>query len=123
MPLSLGLRDEENERINSAMQKVIALVFVPDNNWNEADVNQQLKTLGLDLNTLNSITAAELIDYIVRYHFDWANMEQFADVLAKLSAKAGFEPLRDKAVAVYNYIQAESKMFSFDIMNKVNKLI
>jgi ubiquinone biosynthesis protein COQ9 len=122
MPLSLGLRDEENERINSAMQKVIALVFVPDNNWNEADVNQQLKTLGLDLNTLNSITATELIDYIVRYHFDWANMEQFADVLAKLSAKAGLEALKEKGVALYNYIQAESKMFSFDIMNKVNSL-
>lgn len=122
MPLSLGLRDEENERINSAMQKVIALVFVPDNNWNEADVNQQFKTLGLDLNTLQSITPAELIDFIVRYHFDWANMEQFADVMAKLSAKAGLESLRDKAVALYNYIQAESKMFSFDIMNKVNAL-
>lgn len=122
MPLSLGLRDKENERINSAMQKVIALVFVPDNSWNETDVNQQLKTLGLDLKTIQSITAAELIDYIVRYHFDWANMEQFADVLAKLSAKAGLESLKDKAVVVYNYVQAESKMFSFDIMNKINAL-
>jgi len=120
MPLSLGLRDQENERINSAMQKVISLVFVPD--WDEADVNRQLKTLSLDLNTLKSITAAELIDYIVRYHFDWANMEQFADVLARLSTKAGHEPLKDKAVTLYNYIQEESKMFSFDIMNKINAL-
>jgi hypothetical protein len=120
MPLSFGLRDEENERINTAMKKVTDLVFVPD--WDETAINDQLKTLRLDLKTIESITSSELIDFIVRYHFDWANMEQFADVLAKISAKAGYESFAEKALAVYHYIQAESKMFSFEIMNKINTL-
>ncbi len=96
MPLSFGLRDEENERINTALKKVTDLVFVPD--WDETALNEQLKTFSLDLKTIESITDAELVNFIVRYHFDWANMEQFADVLAKISAKAGYSPLAEKAL-------------------------
>ena len=120
MPLSFGLRDEENERINTAMKKVTDLVFVPD--WDGTAVNEQLKTLDLDLKTIGSITSSELIDFIVRYHFDWANMEQFADVLVRLSANAGLEGFKAKAIALYNFIQQESKMMSFGIMGKISKL-
>ncbi|MFL9844115.1 hypothetical protein [Flavobacterium rhizosphaerae] len=121
MPLSLGLRDEENQRINNQLNKLVALVFVPEG-WNDDELEKLLKGLNLDLDTLQTISNEELLDFLVKCHFDWANMEQLADVLAKLAAKPELSALKQKALAVYNYIQAESKMFSFDIMNKVNAL-
>lgn len=49
-------------------------------------------------------------------------MEQFADILARLSAKPGLEPLKEKAIALYNFIQQGSKMFSFEIAGKITAL-
>lgn len=121
MPLSLGLRDEENERINSLLKKLIALVFVPDD-WNETTLDEQLKGMQLSKEVLLSITPEELNDYLLRYHLDWANMEQFADILARLSAKPGLEPLKEKAIALYHFIQQGSKMFSFEIAGKITAL-
>ena len=121
MPLSLGLRDEENERINNQLNKLVALVFVPDG-WNDDELDKVLKGLNLDLNTLLTISNQELLDFTIKCHFDWANMEKLADILAKMGARPELSALKQKALALYNYIQAESKMFSFDIMNKVNAL-
>jgi hypothetical protein len=121
MPLSLGLRDEENERINSLLKKLIALVFVPDD-WNETTLDEQLKGMQLSKEVLLSITPEELNNYLLRYNLDWANMEQFADILARLSAKPGLEPLKEKAIALYNFIQQGSKMFSFEIAGKIMAL-
>jgi len=119
--LTKGLRDEENERINNVLKQLVALTFVPEN-WNEGEVSTQLQKLGLSLEVLKTISIHELTEYLLRYHVDWANMELFADVVASLSAKAGLELLKEKAVGVYNFIQHESKMFSFEIMGKVNAL-
>lgn len=119
--LTKGLRDEENERINNVLKQLVALTFVPEN-WNEVDAATQLQKLGLSLEVLKTISIQELTDYLLRYHMDWANMELFADVVASLSAKARLELLKEKAVGVYNFIQQESKMFSFEIMGKVNAL-
>ena len=119
--LTKGLRDEENERINTVLKQLTALTFVPES-WNTADADVLLQKLGLSLEALVGISNEELTRHLERYHFDWANMELFADMLAQLSAKAGLEALKPKAVAVYNFIQQESKMFSFEIMGKIDKL-
>jgi len=119
--LTKGLRDEENERINNVLKQLVALTFVPENR-NEGNVAIQLQKLGLSLEVLTTISLTELTDYLLNYHMDWANMELFADVVASLSAEAGLELLKEKAVGVYNFIQHESKMFSFEIMGKVNAL-
>jgi hypothetical protein len=121
MPLSLGLRDEENERINSLLKKLIALVFVPDD-WNETTLDEQLKGMQLSKEVLLSITPEELNNYLLRYNLDWANMEKFADILARLSGKPGLAPLKEKAIALYNFIQQGSKMFSFEIAGKITAL-
>ena len=119
--LTKGLRDEENERINNVLKQLTALTFVPEG-WNHADADVLLQKLGLSIDTLTKIDANELNYYLVRLHLDWANMEQFADVLVSLSASAGLDSLKPKAVALYNFIQQESKMFSFEIMGKVSAL-
>jgi hypothetical protein len=119
--LTKGLRDEENERINDVLKQLMALTFVPEGR-NNADADVLLQKIGLSLDALVTITNGELTQYLERYHFDFANMELFADVVARFSAKAGLEVLKPKAVAVYNFIQQESKMFSFEIMGKIAAL-
>lgn len=121
MPLSLGLRDEENERINNQLKKLISLVFVPDG-WSDASADDELSEIGLSLEKLKGITPDELNSHIIDTGLDWANIELFADFMAGLSQKQGFENLKSKAVSLYSFIQTGSKMFSFDITNKIARL-
>ena len=121
MPLSMGMRDESNERRNNALKKLISLVFVPEG-WNENTADAQLEVLGLSLDKLKTIPAEDLNKQLLDGGLDWANMEQFADFLAMLSAKPEYNVLKEKTKSLYSFIQAESKMFSFEIFNKVNAL-
>jgi len=121
MPLSLSLRDEHNERINTALQRLMTLTYVPEG-WNDDAVNNGLKVFFLNADQLKEMPVEELADFLVKYKLDWANIQQFADVLVKLSAKAGYEGLKERAVSLYRYIQAESGAFSFEIMNKLNAI-
>lgn len=115
MPLSLGLRDEENERINNVLNKLTELTFVPDG-WLSNDIESLLAQLGLSMESLEAMTGNELSEHVTKMHFDWANMEGLADMLAA-------NPLfKEKAKSLYNFIQTESKMFSFEIFNKINAL-
>lgn len=115
MPLSLGLRDEENERINNILNKLTELVFVPDG-WLNNDIESLLMQLGLSVESLKTMMGNELNEHLTKMHFDWANMERLADMLAANPA------FKEKSVSLYNFIQTESKMFSFDIFNKINAL-
>ncbi|WP_417356079.1 hypothetical protein [Flavobacterium sp.] len=121
MPLSLGLRDEDNERINNQLKKLISLVFVPDG-WSDDDIDAQLEGIGLSLEKLKAITPDALNNHLAEAGTDWQNMELFADFLAKLSEKENYSELKQKAVSLYSYIQSGSKVFSFDIANKISRL-
>lgn len=120
MPVTAGLRDEENERINNILKKLIALDYVPENG-NDM-LNDELKNLAMDVASLSAFTPKEMTAHLQKLHFDWANAEQFADFLVGLSAKTENLKLKENAIAVYNYIQLESKIFSFDIFNKIAAL-
>lgn len=120
MPLNKGLRDEESERISNILKKLQELLYVPD--FEKNDIEDQLKFLGLNLETLLTFSSEELIEHIDKFHFDWENAEQFADFLVNLSGKLNENSLKGKALAVYNYIQSESKTFSFEIFNKISQL-
>jgi len=117
MPLTKGLRDEENERIQSILERLIALDYVPEN-W-KTQIEDPLKGLGMNAEVLLNMSTDELIVHLEKLNFDWNNAEQFADFLVTLSAKSEQADLNEKAIAVYNYIQSESKMFSFSIFNKI----
>lgn len=121
MPLSLGLRDEENERINNQLKKLISLVFVPDG-WSDIVADEELSGIGLSLEKLKGITPDALNSYLKDTGLDWANIELFADFMAGLSQKQEYENLKSKAVSLYSFIQTGSKMFSFDITNKIVRL-
>ncbi|MDI1254778.1 MAG: hypothetical protein PSV16_01650 [Flavobacterium sp.] len=118
MPLTKGLRDEENERINNILERLIGLDYVPENG--NSELNELLKGLALDAEMLLNFSDEAIIVHLEKLHFDFANAEQFADFLINLSGKIpeNKHVLSEKALAVYNYIQSESKAFSFAIFNK-----
>lgn len=109
------MRNEQNERINNLLKKLISLVFVPEG-WKDPDTDAVLMQLGLSYGSINKMNSNEFNQHLVKMNFDWANMEQFADMFA---VNAEF---KDKAIGLYQFIQAESKMFSLDIFNKIEAL-
>ncbi|MGK4566641.1 hypothetical protein [Flavobacterium sp. 3HN19-14] len=119
MPLTKGLRDEENERINNILKRLVGLDYIPENGNSELD--EILKSLALNTESLSQFSTEAIIKHLEKLHFDFANAEKFADFLVLLSEKLPENKvdLSEKAVAIYNYIQSESKTFSFDIFNKI----
>lgn len=119
MPLNKSLRDEEKERINSILKKLVELLYVP--NFGKAEIDEELKGLGLTTEVLLNSSGTELIEQLGKLNFDWENTEKFAEYLVLLSDKMVSEKsnLIEKALLIYNYIQSESKTFSFEIFGKI----
>lgn len=116
--LNKGLRDEESIRIDNVLKTLHSLVFVPENAFDINTIEEALKDFGLNIESLIAITPNDLIVLLNRLHLDWNQQEQFADFLVSFSKGNTFN-FREKAIAVYNYIQSESKTFSFGIFNKI----
>ena len=118
MPLNKSLRDEEKERINSILKKLVELLYLP--NFGKAEIDEELKSLGLTTEVLLNSSGTALIEHLGKLNFDWENTEKFADYLVLLSDKIVFDKqnLIEKALLIYNYIQNESKTFSFEIFGK-----
>ena len=72
----------------------------------------------MNVESLNNFKEEELIVHLQRLHLDWNQLELFADFLVDFSKESQFD-FSQKAIAIYNYIQQESKMFSFGIFNKI----
>ncbi|PAM95794.1 hypothetical protein B4N84_04405 [Flavobacterium sp. IR1] len=118
--LNKGLRNEESIRIENTLRTLHALIFVPKF-WNAEDtglIDEQLKAFGLSLQRTIEIPEEELIILLQRCHLDWNQQEQFADILMGLSQENQFNFI-GKALAIYQYIQQESKVFSFGINTKI----
>lgn len=117
--LNKGLRDQESERIDNVLKTLLSLVFVPKKATDDIiNIENQLKGFGLNIESLFGIEPNDLIELLQRLHFDWNQQEQFADFLIAFSKDNLFD-LTEKAIAVYEYIQSESKTFSFGIFNKI----
>ena len=119
MPLNKSLRDEEKERINAILKKLVELLYVP--NFGKAEIDEELKSFGLTTEVLLISSGTDLIEHLGKLNFDWENTEKFADYLVLLSDKiiSVKANLIEKALLIYNYIQSESKTFSFEIFGKI----
>ena len=98
----------------------MSLVYMPKF-WNLDDLlflENELKDLAMNVESLNNFTEEELIIHLQRLHLDWNQLELFADFLVAFSKESQFD-FSQKAVVIYNYIQQESKAFSFGIINKI----
>lgn len=122
MPLSFKIRDEENERINNILKKLVGMDYVPENG--SVAIDEILKGIGFDLQSLLDCNANELPSHLQKFHFDWENAEQFADLLIEMSSRLPEDKfsLSQKASAVYQYVQTESKTFSWAIQNKITQI-
>jgi len=118
--LNKGLRDEESIRIDNVLKTLRSLDFVPHPFSDELklDVENQLKEFGLNIPSLLNYENEELIALLVRCHLDYSQLEQFADFLMAFSKVENYD-FKDKALAIYQYIQKESKVFSFSINIKI----
>ena len=121
--LNKGLRDEEKIRIDNVLKTLRTLVFVPQplNDLDKTNIENQLKEFALNIETLVDHSNKDLIDLLIRLHFDWDQLEQLADFLMDFSKVENYN-FEDKALAVYQYIQSESKVFSFGINSKISSL-
>jgi hypothetical protein len=118
--LNKGLRDDEAIRIDNVLKTLRSLDFVPqplsdDENF---EVENQLKEFGLNIQTLIDYENEELITLLVRRHLDFNQLEQFADFLMEFSKAENYN-FENKALALYQYIQRESNVFSFAINAKI----
>ena len=118
--LNKGLRDEEKIRIDNVLKTLRTLVYVPYplNDLQKSDLENQLKEFELNIESLIDTSNEELTSLLMRLHFDWQQLEQFADILMELSKDENYN-FEDKALAVYQHIQSESKVFSFGINSKI----
>ena len=117
--LNKGLRDQESIRIDNILKVLHSLTFVPKF-WNLEDLlllENELKDLGMNVESLSDFDENQLITHLERLHFDWNHFEIFADFLIALSKESQFD-FSGKAIAIYDYVQKESKVFSFGIFNK-----
>ncbi|MEG2100368.1 MAG: hypothetical protein RRY99_02555 [Flavobacterium sp.] len=121
--LNKGLRDEEKIRIDNVLKTLRTLVFVPYplNDLQKTEIENQLKEFGLNIETLADYSNEDLITLLIRLHFDWDQLEQFTDILIEFSKIESYN-FTGKALAVYQYIQQESKVFSFVINTKIASL-
>ena len=118
--LNKGLRDDEAIRIDNVLKTLRALDFVPQplTDVGNFDVENQLKEFGLNIQSLIDYQNEELITLLVRCHLDFNQLEQFADFLMDFSKAENYN-FENKAFAIYQYIQQESKVFSFGINAKI----
>lgn len=118
--LNKGLRDEESIRIDNVLKVLMSIVFLPKF-WNIEDtslIDNELKNFGLSVDSLVNLNEEDLITLLLRCHLDWNQLEQFGDFLVKFSIVENYN-FSEKAIAVYQYIQRESKTFSFEINTKI----
>ncbi|OXA79338.1 hypothetical protein SAMN05444397_105221 [Flavobacterium aquidurense] len=118
--LNKGLRDDEAIRIDNVLKTLRALDFVPQplNHDQKFDIENQLKEFCLNIESLIDYQNEELITLLVRRHLDFNQLEQFADFLMEFSKAENYH-FEIKALAIYEYIQRESNIFSFGINAKI----
>ena len=119
--LNKGLRDKESGRIDNMLKNLLSFVYVPKF-WNIDDtrvIDNHLTNLGLTAEVLIISSQNELLELLQRLKLDWSQQEQFADFLIALSRENPF-CLVEKAIAIYENIQTESKSLSFGISAKIN---
>ncbi|WLD23211.1 hypothetical protein NU10_10895 [Flavobacterium dauae] len=114
-------KDETEQRLNSILQKLSGITFVPEN-WNEAVFWTTLEETGLSKSDVLEKDENLFFKQLIDLQFPWEHMEKLADILVGLDPKQPDQLIKERAKHLYQFIHNESKMFSFEIMNKIGKL-
>ncbi len=125
--LSKGLKDEEKEKISELFNSMLDLEFVPDlwKNEQRQKLSDNLKKkLDLTLDDVENQNTEFLLAKLKSADFEFSHYEQFGDLLLKSSpfeAEDQKIQLAKKAVVVFETAQQENKIFSFGLIQKINK--
>lgn len=119
--LTAGKQSEEEQRLNAVLQRLSGITFVPDN-WNESDFWTTISETGCSEEELLKKAPDHLFRKFIDSKWTWEQVEKLADILVELASKQSDDTIRSRARDLYLFIQSESKMFSFNIMNKLNNL-
>lgn len=114
-------KDETEQRLNSILQKLSGITFVPEN-WNEAVFWSTLEETGLSKSDVLDNEENLFFQQLIDLQFPWEHMEKLADILVGLDTNQPNQLLKKRAKHLYQFIQNESKVFSFEIMNKIGRL-
>lgn len=114
-------KDETEQRLNSILQKLSGITFVPEN-WNETVFWTTLEETGLSKSDVLDKEENLFFQQLINLQFPWEHMEKLADILVGLDTNQPNQLLKERAKHLYQFIQNESKVFSFEIMNKIGKL-
>ncbi|HSM63697.1 MAG TPA: hypothetical protein VK833_07155 [Gillisia sp.] len=125
--LSKGLRDEENQKINELVGRLIDLEFVPKF-WEREQRSKVdgllFEQLGFKISDLETLSSEELLIKLKELNFDFSNLEQFGDLLLKIIPLEDIDHeshLAKSAIAVYELAQKESKTYSLSLIQKLNQ--
>lgn len=125
--LNKGLKSEVNQKLNELIGKMLEIEFVPDlwEREQRQEIDDKLQViLSFGLQNIESITPESLLEKLKEQQFDFSNFEQFGDLLLKLiplESEIYKSQLATSAVAIFEYIQKESKTFSFTMIQKINQ--
>lgn len=114
-------KDEIQQRLNSILQKLSGITFVPEN-WNEAHLWNTLNDTGFTQEDVLYLNWSEFSQKFIDLKWPWEHIEKLADILLALDAKQPNAVLKERAKNMYQFIQSESKIFSFEIVAKINKI-
>ncbi|RRJ92378.1 hypothetical protein EG240_02975 [Paenimyroides tangerinum] len=114
-------KDEIQQRLNSILQRLSGITFVPDN-WNEALFWETIEESGFSQEEILNEDENVFFQKFIENEWPWEQMETFTDILVGFEKKQPNELLKERAKHLYQFILNESKMFSFEIMNKMAKL-
>lgn len=114
-------KDETEQRLNALLQKLSGITFVPEN-WNEAAFWTTLSETGLTRKEVIETEESLFFNQLIDLKWPWEQIEKLADIMVALDEKAPGHLLIQRAKHLYGFIQKESKIFSFEIMKKMENL-
>lgn len=124
--LTKGLKNERQNQLNQILRAGLQLAFVPEL-WNLQEkkrVDEILRqTTELPLAEFIQLPVNDLIRELKKRELSYSNLEYLADLLLKTATveENAKSELAQKAIAIYNFAQEDSKIFSFTIPSKIEK--
>lgn len=114
-------KDETEQRLNALLQRLSGITFVPEQ-WNEEIFWTTIEETGFTKEDVLNIEEANFFQKFIDLQWPWEQIEHFADILVASDNKKPNAIIKERAKNLYQFIQKESKMFSFQIACKINRL-
>jgi len=114
-------KDETEQRINALLQRLSGITFIPEQ-WNEALFWTTLEEGGFSKQDVLTLNESLFFQKFIDLKWPWEQIETFADLLVGLERHQPNQIVKERAKHLYQFILDESKLFSMQIVSKMNKL-